>query len=431
MGDKVLVVGGGGREHALALALQSSEGVGKVYVAPGNAGTASIAENVGIAAEDIPALRDFAKKESIDLTVVGPEAPLVAGIVDEFRTAGLPVFGPTRLAAQVEGSKVFAKELMQDAGVPTADAYTCETLEDAERYIQELGAPVVVKADGLAAGKGVTVAVTEEEAYAAAGAALVEGKFGDAGKRVLIEDYLTGEEASIVAVTDGEHVISMIPSQDHKRAYDGDEGPNTGGMGAYAPAPVVDEAALDKIEKQILKPTIKALADAGIPYSGVLYAGLMFDFEGPKVLEFNCRFGDPETQAVLPLLRSDFYELCAKTAAGDLGETELEWSRRAAVTVVTVSGGYPGKYESGFEIAGLDELGDDPDVIVYHAGTKLDGDKIVTAGGRVLGVTAIQGDISKAVKKAYGAVGKINYKDIYYRKDIGYKALARNDAGDV
>lgn len=431
MGDRVLVVGGGGREHALALALHQSDGVGKVYVAPGNAGTASFAENVEIDAGDINALRDFAKKESVDLTVVGPEAPLVAGIVDEFRAAGLPVFGPTKLAAQVEGSKVFAKELMQDASVPTADAYTCETLEDAERCIQELGAPVVVKADGLAAGKGVTVAVTEEEAYAAAAAALVEGKFGDAGKRVLIEDYLTGEEASILAVTDGEHVISMIPSQDHKRVYDGDEGPNTGGMGAYAPAPVVDDAALEKIEKQILKPTIKALADAGIPYSGVLYAGLMFDFEGPKVLEFNCRFGDPETQAVLPLLRSDFYELCVKTAAGNLAGTELEWSRRAAVTVVTVSGGYPGKYESGFEIAGLGELENDPDVIVYHAGTKLDGDKILTAGGRVLGVTAIQGDIAKAVKKAYGAVGKISYKDIYYRKDIGYKALARNDAGDV
>jgi phosphoribosylamine--glycine ligase len=431
MGDKVLVVGSGGREHALALALHQSEAVGKVYVAPGNAGTASFAENVEISAKDIPALRDFAKKKCIDLTVVGPEAPLVAGIVDEFQAAGLPVFGPTALAAQVEGSKVFAKELMQNAGVPTADAYTCETLDDAERCIQDLGAPVVVKADGLAAGKGVTVAVTEEEAFAAAEAALVKGKFGDAGKRVLIEDYLTGEEVSILAVTDGERIVSMIPSQDHKRAYDGDEGPNTGGMGAYAPAPVVDDAVLGKIERQILIPVIKALADGGTPYSGVLYAGLMFDFEGPKVLEFNCRFGDPELQAILPLLRSDFYELCAKTAAGDLGETELEWSRRAAVTVVTVSGGYPGKYESGFEIAGLDELEDDPDIIVYHAGTKLDGDKIVTAGGRVLGVTAIQGDIAKAVKKAYSAVNKIKYKDIYFRKDIGYKALARNDEGDM
>jgi phosphoribosylamine--glycine ligase len=431
MGDKVLVVGGGGREHALALALHQSEAVGKVYVAPGNAGTAAFAGNVEIGAEDIRTLRDFAEKERIDLTVVGPEAPLVAGIVDEFQAAGLPVFGPTALAAQIEGSKVFAKELMQNAGIPTADAYTCETLNDAERCIQELGAPVVVKADGLAAGKGVTIAVTEEEAFAAAEVALVEGKFGDAGKRVLIEDYLTGEEASILAVTDGESVVSMIPSQDHKRAYDGDEGPNTGGMGAYAPAPVVDDATLKKIEEKILKPAIKALGDAGTPYSGVLYAGLMFDFEGPKVLEFNCRFGDPETQAVLPLLRSDFYELCARTVAGELDETELEWSRRAGVTVVTVSGGYPGKYENGFEIKGLDELEGDPDVIVYHAGTRLDGDKIVTAGGRVLGVTAIQGDIAKAVKKAYSALNKINYKDIYYRKDIGYKALARNDEGDV
>jgi phosphoribosylamine--glycine ligase len=431
MGDKVLIVGGGGREHALALALYQSDGVGKVYVAPGNAGTAPFAENVEIGAEDVPALRDFAKEKGVDLTVVGPEAPLVAGIVDEFRTAGLPVFGPTAAAARVEGSKVFAKELMLNAGIPTADAYTCETFEDAKRCIAELGAPVVVKADGLAAGKGVTVAVTEDEALAAAEDALVEGKFGEGGKRVLIEDYLTGEEASILAVTDGEHVVSMIPSQDHKRVHDGDEGPNTGGMGAYAPAPVVDNEALKKIENRILKPTIKTLADAGTPYSGVLYAGLMFDFEGPKVLEFNCRFGDPETQAVLPLLLSDFYELCAKTAAGDLRGTELEWSRRAAVTVVTVSGGYPGDYEKGFPITGLDELADDPDIIVYHAGTKLDGDRVVTAGGRVLGVTAIRGDIAKAVKKAYGAVGKIKYKDIYYRKDIAYKALARNDEGDV
>ncbi|UCE26214.1 MAG: phosphoribosylamine--glycine ligase [Candidatus Coatesbacteria bacterium] len=431
MGDKVLVVGGGGREHALVLALYQSDGVGKVYAAPGNAGTASFAENVDIGDGDIPALRDFASKKSIDLTVVGPEAPLVAGIVDEFQAAGLPVFGPTAAAAQVEGSKVFAKELMLDAGVPTADAYPCETLDDAKRCIAEMGAPVVVKADGLAAGKGVTIAVTEEEAVAAAGAALEEGKFGDSGKRVLIEDYLTGEEASILAVTDGENVVSMIPSQDHKRVYDGDEGPNTGGMGAYAPAPVVDDETLRKIENQVLKPTIKALADAGATYSGALYAGLMFDFEGPKVLEFNCRFGDPETQVVLPLLKSDFYELCAKTAAGNLRDTELEWNRRAAVTVVTVSGGYPGEYKKGFPISGLDALVDDPDIIVYHAGTKLDGDKVVTAGGRVLGVTAIGGDIAKAVKKAYTAVRKIDYKDIYYRKDIAYKALARNDEGDV
>ncbi len=431
MGDKVLVVGGGGREHALALALYQSDGVGKVYVAPGNAGTAPFAENVEIGAEDVPALRDFAKKKGVDLTVVGPEAPLVAGIVDEFRAAGLSVFGPTAAAARVEGSKIFAKELMLNAGVPTADAYPCETLDDAKRCIAELGAPVVVKADGLAAGKGVTVAVTDDEAIAAAEAALVKGKFGEAGKRVLIEDYLTGEEVSILAVTDGEYVVSMIPSQDHKRVYDGDEGPNTGGMGAYAPAPVVDDEALGKIENQILKPTIKALAAAGTPYSGVLYAGLMFDFEGPKVLEFNCRFGDPETQAVLPLLRSDFYELCAKTAAGDLRGTELEWNRRAAVTVVTVSGGYPGEYKKGFTIKGLDELVDDPDIFVYHAGTKLDGDNVVTAGGRVLGITAVQGNIAKAVKKAYGAVRKIEYTGIYYRKDIAYKALARNDEGDL
>lgn len=422
----VLVVGGGGREHALAWALKKSRSVGRLFVAPGNAGTADIAENVPLGTSEIEALAKFAQKEKINLTVVGPEAPLSEGIVDRFASAKLPIFGPTKKAARIESSKVFAKELALREGIPTAPAEIFDDVEAARRYIDISGAPCVVKADGLAAGKGVTVAMTEAEAYAAIDKMMVEKKFGEAGDKILIEDYVSGEEASIMAVTDGEHVALMIPSQDHKRLKDGDGGPNTGGMGAYAPAPVIDAKMLKTIEETMIKPALAGLAKDGITYRGCLYAGLIVDFEGPKLLEFNCRFGDPEAQAVLPLLEDDLFEICAGVAAGKLPDARLDWQSGAAVTVVAASKGYPGKYDKGSVIKGLDEVAAWDDVILFHAGTAKDGDKTVTAGGRVLAVTAKGMSVASAIKRAYEAMGEIRFPGMQYRRDIGYKAMARN-----
>ena len=421
----VLVVGGGGREHALVWAFHKSPRVGKVFAAPGNAGTAQMAENVAIDTGDIEALTKFARGEKIDLTVVGPEAPLAEGIVDRFVAARLPIFGPTKRAARIESSKIFAKELVLRAGIPTVQAEIFDNAEAARRYVDINGAPCVIKADGLAAGKGVIVAMTEEEAYAAVEATMVERKFGPAGDSILIEDYVCGEEASILAVTDGERIAVMIPSQDHKRLKDGDDGPNTGGMGAYAPAPVIDGKMLKIVTETVIEPTIAALSDEGTPYKGCLYAGLIMDFEGPKLLEFNCRFGDPEAQAVLPLLEDDLYDVCASAAAGRLNFSSFEWRSGAAVAVVAASKGYPGKYEKGRVIKGLDEVAAMDDVIVFHAGTAIKKDKVVTAGGRVLAVTALGVTVADAIKKAYEAMGHVRFAGIQYRRDIGYKAVAR------
>ncbi|MEE8640329.1 MAG: phosphoribosylamine--glycine ligase [bacterium] len=422
----VLVVGGGGREHTLVWAFRKSPQVGRVFAAPGNAGTAQIAENVAVGTGDIEALAKFARSEKVDLTVVGPEAPLAEGIVDRFHAAKLPIFGPTKQAARIESSKIFAKELVLKAGIPTAPAEIFDDAEAARRYIDISGAPCVIKADGLAAGKGVVVALTEEEAYAAVEATMVERKFGSAGDRILIEDYVTGEEASILAVTDGERVAVMIPSQDHKRLKDGDGGPNTGGMGAYAPAPVIDGKMLKTVTETVIEPTIAALADEGMPYQGCIYAGWIVDFEGPKLLEFNCRFGDPEAQAVLPLLQDDFYEVCASATAGNLEFDRFEWQSGAAVAVVAASKGYPGEYEKGRIIKGLDEVAAMEDVIVFHAGTAVEDDKVVTAGGRVLAVTALGVTVADAVKRAYDAMGRVRFAGMYYRRDIGHKAVARS-----
>ncbi len=422
----VLVVGGGGREHALVWAFQKSPQVGRVFAAPGNAGTAQIAENVAVGTGDIEALAKFARSEKVDLTVVGPEAPLAEGIVDRFHAAKLPIFGPTKQAARIESSKIFAKELVLKAGIPTAPAEIFDDAEAARRYIDMSGAPCVIKADGLAAGKGVAVAMTEKEAYAAVEATMVKRKFGSAGDKILIEDYVSGEEASILAVTDGERIAVMIPSQDHKRLRDGDGGPNTGGMGAYAPAPVIDGKMLKTVTETIIEPTIAALADEGTPYQGCIYAGLIVDFEGPKLLEFNCRFGDPEAQAVLPLLEDDLYEVCASVTAGNLEFGRFEWRSGAAVAVVAASKGYPGEYEKGRVIKGLDEVNAMENVIVFHAGTAVEDDKVITAGGRVLAVTALGVTVANAVKRAYGAMDRVRFAGMHYRRDIGHKAVARS-----
>jgi len=422
---KVLVVGGGGREHALVWKIAQSPLVDRIYAAPGNAGISEQAECVNIGQTDIGELLRFARKEGVDLTVVGPEAPLAAGIVDAFSSEGLTIFGPTSAAAEIESSKAFAKDLMRKYGVPTADHRVFTSYEGALEHVKEVGAPIVVKADGLAAGKGSIVAMTEKEAVDALDRVMRRREFGDAGNRVVIEEYMEGEEASVLALTDGDSVVTLAPSQDHKRIFDGDRGPNTGGMGAYAPAPVMTPEVMGRTVDEILIPTLRGLRSEGRPYKGVLYAGLMITSDGPKVVEFNCRFGDPESQAVLPLIESDLVELILATIEGKLGDMKLEEKDAAAVCVVMASGGYPGHYRKGFEIRGLDSVRELPDVIVFHAGTAFDGRRIVTNGGRVLGVTALGSDIREAVSNAYSAVGMIDFEGAYYRKDIAYRALRR------
>ncbi len=424
---KVLVIGGGGREHALAWKAAQSPRVEKVYVAPGNAGTAREPglENVAIGAEDIPALFRFAADNAIDLTIVGPEAPLVAGIVDTFRDGGLRIFGPTHDAARLEGSKAFSKDFLQRHSIPTAHYDVFTEVNEAVRYIHDHGAPIVVKADGLAAGKGVILAQTTDEAIAAVKDMLAGNKFGEAGHRVVIEEFLEGEEASFICLVDGATALPMATSQDHKAAHDGDTGPNTGGMGAYSPAPVVTPEIHERIMREVIEPTVKGMALEGHPYTGFLYAGLMIAPDGtPKVLEFNVRFGDPETQPIMLRLQSDLVELCEAALDARLEGMAAEWDSRASLGVVMAAGGYPGDYRKGDVISGLDR--EDPEgVKVFHAGTAERDGKVVTAGGRVLCVCALGATVSEAQRRAYARVKQISWRDAWYRTDIGHRAITR------
>jgi phosphoribosylamine--glycine ligase len=426
-GMKILVVGGGGREHALVWKIAQSPLAGEILAAPGNAGTATLARNIAVAADDIEGLVRLAAAERVDLTVVGPELPLTMGLADRLTDAGFPVFGPSAAGARIEGSKWFAKRLMQKGGIPTAAAYLADTREDALSRAEELGYPVVIKADGLAAGKGVVIAGSAAEAEAAIDDMLVRGRFGSSGERVLIEECLKGEEASILAFVDGESSALLAPSQDHKRAFDGDEGPNTGGMGAYAPAPVVTPAMLGTIKNDIIDATVRALRETdGTVYRGVLYAGLMVTEEGPKVIEFNCRFGDPEAQVTLPLLDADIVEVMVATARGELDPSAVGTSAGSAACVVMASGGYPGSYEKGKVISGLSSAGALDDVVVFHAGTaERDGD-VVTSGGRVIGVTGTASDLPAALVRAYDGVSAITFAGAHHRHDIGHRALERS-----
>lgn len=421
---KILVIGSGGREHALVWKIAQSKLADKIFCAPGNGGISRQAECIDINAEDIPRLLEFAQKEKIDLTVVGPEVPLSLGIVDEFLNYKLRVFGPCKNAAQLEASKVFAKELMQKYKVPTAGFKVFDDCDQALAYIEKQGAPCVVKADGLAAGKGVVVAETVEEARQAVILMMRDKAFGNAGNKVIIEECLQGQEASILVITDGKEVVALASAQDHKRVFDNDSGGNTGGMGAYSPAPVVTPELFREIMDKIIYRSIDGLAKEGIEYRGVLYAGVMLTRGGPKTLEFNVRFGDPETEAILPRLKSDLVEVMLVTSEGKLSRARtLEWDARACVCVVCASGGYPGEYEKGKEISGLEQVAQMQDVVVFHSGTKKSGDKILTSGGRVLGVTGLGNTIPLAIKTTYQAVGKINFAGMHYRRDIGKRAL--------
>jgi phosphoribosylamine--glycine ligase len=431
---KVLVVGKGGREHALVWKLARSPRVTKLYAAPGSPGIAPLAECLeirvdtpasqpGKQAAEINRLRDFALAEGIDLTVVGPEDVLAAGIVDRFREAGLRIFGPTAAAARLESDKAFAKELMAGIGVPTARHRTFGQSGPALEYIREQGAPIVVKATGLAAGKGAIVARTEEEACQAVRTILDDRVFGTAGDQVVIEEFMQGEEASLFCVTDGERFATLVTAQDHKAVLDGDLGPNTGGMGAYAPAPVMTPALVRQAETQVIRPVLGEMRRRGCPFQGVLYCGLMIGPEGPRVVEFNCRFGDPEAQVILPLLETDLVDLLAAACDGTLDQVAVHNAAGAAVCVVMASGGYPGSYQTGKEIRGLNELEGLTDVVVFHAGTAQRDGHLVTAGGRVLGVTAVAGGIAAAVERAYWAVGRLDFEQAHFRRDIAYRAL--------
>lgn len=423
---KVLVIGQGGREHALVWKLKQSPSVTKLYCAPGNAGTALQAENVDISSTDIPRLIKFASTEQIDLTVVGPEVPLVAGLVDEFLKAGLRVFGPTKKAAELEGSKRYAKELMRKANVPTADFRVFDNAAEAIAFIDERESErSVIKADGLAAGKGVSVCSNRDEAKAAIKRMLVQREFGDASARIVIEDRLEGQEASLLALVDGRTIVPLEAAQDHKAAYDGDTGPNTGGMGTYCPTPLVNSDLVDDVVRQVLIPTVHALNRDGRPFRGCLYAGLMLTNQGPRVLEFNVRFGDPETQVVLMRLKSDLAQALYAAADGKLEEVPpLEWDPRPAVCVVMAAEGYPGDYEKGKPIRGLEDAAQVADAVVFHAGTRLQAGQVVTDGGRVLGVTALGTNIADAKLRAYQAVKCIRWDGAWCRKDISDKALA-------
>jgi len=417
----ILVIGSGGREHALYWKLSESPQTEQIYAIPGNPGMGASA---AIALDDHAAILRFVKEHEIGLVVVGPEVPLMNGLVDELEAAGIRAFGPRANAAEIEGSKSFAKDLMKKYGIPTARYEVFTAAEPARAYIRQEGAPIVVKADGLAAGKGVIVAMTEQEALDAVDAIMEDHSFGDAGARVVIEEFMEGEEASLLAFTDGRTIRPMISAQDHKRAYDGDRGPNTGGMGTYAPAPVMTPEMTERAVEEILKPTIAAMAKEGRVYRGCLYLGLMVTADGPKVVEFNARFGDPETQVVLPLLDSDLVAIMCACADGTLADVPIRWKDGAAVCVVLASGGYPGHYEKGQEIHGLADA-EAMGALVFHAGTAMKDGKLVTNGGRVLGVVGRGADISSAVDAAYAAATKISFKDAYYRKDIAHRALER------
>ncbi|MDH4222535.1 MAG: phosphoribosylamine--glycine ligase [candidate division Zixibacteria bacterium] len=418
---KILVVGGGGREHAMVWKLSQSPLVKKIYAAPGNAGISSIAECVEISPGDIKRLTDFAEKNSIDLTMVGPELPLTLGIVDEFEKRNLKIFGPKKEAALIEGSKVFAKEFMKNYHIPTASFKIFETKKDVLDFIRSSEFPLVIKADGLAAGKGAFVVEGLKSAEEVIDKVMVEKIFGESGNKIIVEEFLTGEEVTVLAFTDGKTVLSMVSSQDHKRIYDGDRGPNTGGMGAYAPTLMINDRMMEKINEDILEPTIFGLSREGRIYKGVLYAGLMMTENGLKVVEFNCRFGDPEAQVVLPLLESDLAEISISIVEEELELEDINWKEGSAVCVILASGGYPGDYEEGKEIIGLNRVKNEG-VIVFHSGTKKVGDKFVTSGGRVLGVTAFDKTMQGALNIAYSAVDKINFEGMQYRHDIGYRA---------
>jgi phosphoribosylamine--glycine ligase len=423
---RILIIGSGGREHALARSLSQSSRTEKLFVAPGNAGTASLADNVDLEASEAEALRDFALSEDLDLTVVGPEKPLVAGLVDQFEEAGLAVVGPSREAARLEGSKAFAKSFMQEHGIPTARHRTFDSSEtdEARSYLEEHGAPVVVKASGLAGGKGAFVCETLDDAFDALRRIAEERDFGAAGDRIVIEELMRGEEASVFALTDGENYVLLPPAQDHKRIGEGDTGPNTGGMGAYAPAPVVTPKILQQTCRRIIEPTLAGMQAAGAPYRGVLYCGLMITDEGPKVVEFNCRLGDPEAQVVLPLIETDLVNVFERLAARNLGGVQLRSRPGAAACVVLASDGYPTSYETGFPINGLEASPDD--ALVFQAGTAREGsEQIVTDGGRVLGVTGLGAGLPEALDVAYGAVEHIHFDGMQYRRDIGEKGLKR------
>ncbi len=418
---KILVIGGGGREHALVWKLSQAEN--EIYCAPGNGGIAQLAQCEKVNSEDIPALLRLATQLKVDLVVVGPEAPLVLGVVDEFQKNRIPIFGPPKAAARLEGEKKFAKELMQKYNIPTAPFEIFTDEKSAKNYIETQTTPIVVKVSGLAAGKGAMVCLTKESAFSAIERALVQKEFGKAGEVIIIEQYLKGEEASIIALTDGKTIKALIPSQDHKPLLDGDQGPNTGGMGAYAPAPVVNEELIKKIEKKIFTPLLKAFQQESIEYRGVIYAGIMITQSEPYVLEFNCRFGDPETQAILPLLTSDLTEIMFATINGNLASWEIKWQEGYALCVVAAAAGYPGKYEKGKEITG--NLTNQNDVLIFHAGTERKNNKFYTAGGRVLGVTGIGATLRQAKTKAYQALKQIKFEGIYYRTDIGDKGIFR------
>lgn len=420
---KILIIGSGGREHALAWKIKQSEQVDKIFTIPGNGGTDTVGENVTLKAEDIREVANFAFLENIDLTVVGPEAPLVAGITDEFEKKNLKIFGPSKKAALLEGSKIFAKELMAKYNIPTASFDVFDKATKAAKFIEQKNTPLVIKADGLAAGKGVAVCDTKQEALEAVEEIMVKEKFGKAGRRIIIEEKLIGQEASIIALSDGEDVLVFDSSQDHKQIYDGDKGPNTGGMGAYSPAPVVTKEIFDYAVDKIIRKTVLSMKKEDKPYRGVLYAGIMLTKEGPKALEFNVRFGDPETQALLPRLNSDLTDLILAACGGDLGSKKMDWNKKGCVSVVMASGGYPGDYEKGKEITGLEEVGNLRDIVVFHAGTKKEGGKILTSGGRVLNVSALGDTIKAAQELVYKAVSKIKFDGMYYRKDIAEKAV--------
>ncbi|MDX1633347.1 MAG: phosphoribosylamine--glycine ligase [Marinobacter sp.] len=423
----ILIIGSGGREHALAWKAAQSPQADRVFVAPGNAGTAREPglENVAIDVMDIQGLADFAATHDVGLTIVGPEAPLVAGIVDHFRSRKLRVFGPSKGAAQLEGSKAFTKDFLARHRIPTAGYGNFTDVDAALAYVRERGAPIVVKADGLAAGKGVIVAMTLAEAETAIRDMLADNAFGDAGSRVVIEEFLEGEEASFIVMVDGSNVLAMATSQDHKRVGDGDTGPNTGGMGAYSPAPVVTDAVHQRIMDEVIYPTVKGMAAEGHEYTGFLYAGLMIDPDGaPKVIEFNCRFGDPETQPIMLRMQSDLVELCQAAIDGRLNECESNWDERASVGVVLAAGGYPGSYRKGDVISGLHET-ETAGEKVFHAGTSLKGEQVVTSGGRVLCATALGRTVTEAQQRAYQVAERIQWQGAFYRKDIAYRAIAR------
>lgn len=424
----ILVIGSGGREHSLAWKALQSPQAETVFVAPGNAGTAREPglSNVALDPMDFEALADFAEANAVGLTLVGPEAPLVAGVVDYFRQRGLACFGPSKAAAQLEGSKSFTKDFLKRHGIPTASYETFTDVEQARAYIRAQGAPIVIKADGLAAGKGVVVAMTEAEAAAAVDDMLAGNKFGDAGHRVVIEGFLAGEEASFIAMVDGKNILPMATSQDHKARDDGDQGPNTGGMGAYSPAPVVSDEIYARVMDEIIRPTVAGMAADGNTYTGFLYAGLMISPSGAiDVVEFNCRFGDPEAQPVMMRLQSDLVEHCLAAVNGTLDTQSAQWDSRRAVGVVLAAGGYPEAYASGAAISGLDAAPDSAEAKVFHAGTKLDGDEVVTSGGRVLCAVALGDSVAQAQASAYELARSIEWENVYFRQDIGYRAIAR------